>query len=152
MPKFYFFSTKENKTITNNSFLDENEKIIIKIENNIVNENCKIKYSYIAVEPLYQDDNNYYVEKIGEDDETSYNSQKNSYTGRTIQYNIILEKQLEKDCQNINCNLCLYDDKDYCITCNYDYELLMLKRKFVMIIQKKFKLKVMAKKNIKRVI
>ena len=114
-----YSSTKSNKII-NRSFLNKSKSLNLEFKN-LNSKKCKIEYAYYATEPEYQDDLNYYSEKIGTDDKVSYESQRGYYKGRSIYYNIILDKDLETLCDKKSCELCLKDSLDYCITCENNY-------------------------------
>ena len=82
--------------------------------------NCSIKLNLYITEPDFEEykdycDNiqNYY----GRFDENSYNEQKKIYGGKESIFNIELQKDLFTNCSNTNCELCLMEDPDICITC-----------------------------------
>jgi len=110
---------KHNKII-NNSFLNKSETLEIEFKK-YNSTKCKIEYAYYVTESKYQDDLDYYSEKIGTDDKDSFDSQRGYYKGRSIYYNLILDKDLETFCDKKSCELCLKDSLDYCITCRYNY-------------------------------
>ena len=86
--------------------------------------NCSIKLKLYITEPDFGEDKDYY-EKIenhyGEFDEESYNQQKKIYGGKESIFNIELPKDLSTRCSNINCELCLVEDRDICIICKSNF-------------------------------
>ena len=119
-------SINENKDININSILEKNEDIKLKFPNNIINNvNCKISYQYIITEPDYAEYNKYSIERetYGNDIEsTIFDSQKSEYESKILNYNIIINETLKKQCSIDNCELCLRN-QDYCITCKFKYEI-----------------------------
>ena len=116
-------SHKTNQIINMNQII-EDEKIELQFINNIYNQlECKIKFSYIFTEPKYEDYTKFLdvIENTyGEFDEATYNEQKDKYEGKIIDYNILLEEELIKDCGNY-CELCKKSNTNYCITCKFNY-------------------------------
>ena len=104
--------------------MEKNENIRLKFSNYNNIQNCIIKYEYIVTDPSYENDENYYTEKIGTDSETYYELQTDVYIGRTNHYFIILEKDLETNCESDNCKLCLKENITYCITCKNNSEII----------------------------
>jgi len=87
------FSMDKNDIINSTYTLDYNEKIkLIFLNNEYKAINCRIDYSYIITDPIYEDRNNYPEMKDpyygGEESEEIYNSQKELYIGRTTFYYI----------------------------------------------------------------
>jgi len=107
-----YSSTKDNTPITFDYILDQNENIKLEF----------INYNNIL---WYEEDENekYYKIKVGNDDKSSYDSQKGKYKGKSIYYKIILERELESNCEKDNCLLCLKGILNYCITCKENYTL-----------------------------
>ena len=120
----FFLSTDEDIPILGYYNLNKDENIIIKYkgEGNVYPiVNCIVKYSFIATEP---DLNNYdiYPEiKFGDEDNEAF-FEKFQYEGRVSNFAIKMNNILTSDCPN-NCDLCLYSNKEYCITCKYKYSL-----------------------------
>ena len=120
----FFLSTDEDIPILGYYNLNKDENIIIKYkgEGNVYPIlNCIVKYSFIATEP---DLNNYdiYPEiKFGDEDNDEL-FEKFQYEGRVSNFAIKMNNILTSDCPN-NCDLCLYSNKEYCITCKYNYSL-----------------------------
>ena len=113
-----------NGTLINSGYiLEENEEVKLQFVNNEYKAiSCRIEYEYIITEPEFKDKDNYPELKDpnygGEETEDIYNSQKFKYKGRTTYYDIILENDLSINCQNINCELCIKNNINYCITCH----------------------------------
>ena len=117
----FLSSINQGATINENYNLTFNENIKLQFINyNIITE-CIIKYKYIVSEPTYENDINYFSDKIGTDDEISYKSQIKEYEGKTIHYTIILTNNLVTSCEDDDCELCLDDKKNNCLTCKYNY-------------------------------
>ena len=118
-------STDENKLIDIGTHLNKEEKIKIAFKNNeeYNNLNCQIKYAYIVTEPEYNELEKYWVAKTDGNDTDYFNANKGNYIGKTIYYNIILEKDLVSNCELKSCELCL-KDKINCITCKYNSTLI----------------------------
>ena len=122
-----FLLAKDESTTINfgETFIDEDENIKFQFKNNeeYNSMNCILKYSYVVTEPPYIEYKKYWREKSGSDDPNYFDSQKGKYEGKTIHYNIVLEKDLTTNCQMKNCELC-YKETNICITCLYNYTLL----------------------------
>ena len=122
---------KTIKVITN-YILDESENIKLKFSNDLINKtNCIIKYQYIITEPDYDEYNNYPIERqtYGIDTEsTNYNYQKSDYKSKILNYNIIINQNLRKQCNDENCELCL---ENTCITCKFKYDIFKENNKFI---------------------
>ena len=118
-----YSSLYENTYISINYTLIKNEKINVTFNsyNDII---CLIKYIYIITEPNFEEYNTY-VNRIdtgyGEDTASIFNNAKNKYKSRVLDYYISIDKKLENKCTDINCELCLENEKNYCITCKYNY-------------------------------
>ena len=122
-------ASSDERILHINDYLYEDENIKLKLLNYNIIENCKIEYSYIVTEPLYQKDSDYYITKVGNDNEDSYELRREFYTGKTICYNIFLEKKLETRCEDNNCELCLNENINYCITCKNNSEIFPIETK-----------------------
>ena len=68
----FFSSIETSKIFVKNNYLEKNENIRLKFSNYNNIQNCIIKYEYIVTDPSYENDENYYTEKIGTDSETYY--------------------------------------------------------------------------------
>ena len=117
----FFSSENEIKEISNSILnLDENIKIKYTGDGYIFPIlNCIIQYYFIATEP---DLNIYdiYPEIKDGDEEDANDFKKGSYEGRLTYFNIKLNSELSSDCPN-NCDICLNNQKEYCIVCKYNY-------------------------------
>ena len=107
-----FISTiDENKYLNINSTLESNENIKLIFPNELITSfKCEIGYTYIITEPNFDDYNEYSIDRIvyGEDTElTDFDNQKSEYESKMIYYNIIINKSLKKECDEINFQLCL---------------------------------------------
>ena len=121
-------SLNENTNITINYTLLQNEKINVTF-NSYNTFTCIIKYYYIITEPDFDEYNSYTTNRItdyGTDTAAIFNdNEKSEYKSKILTYSIILNNKLEKDeCENRNCELCLESDKNYCITCMYNYSII----------------------------
>ena len=121
-----FLSTiDENKYINTNSSLESNENIKLIFSNELITSvKCEIGYAFIITEPNFDDYNKYSIDRIvyGEDTElTDFDNQKSEYESKMIYYNIIISKSLKKECDEINCQLCLQNFPNNCITCKSNY-------------------------------
>ena len=112
-------SLQTNQNLEMNERIEE-ENILLQFKENTYTEmNCFIEYTYIYTDPPFEEYKKYLDindSTYGNFNKTSYNSQKEYYEGKIIQYNIIIEENLVTDC-GYNCELCLERDKNYCITC-----------------------------------
>ena len=118
----FFSSLNINTYIEVNSSINENEKIKVSFNSyNIVQ--CLIKYIYIITEPDF-DKYNSYSERIyfgREDTESEFT--KDTYQSRILDYYIIIEENFQTVCTDHNCDLCLEENQNYCITCKYNYSI-----------------------------
>ena len=117
-----FISNETNETIKENDTLSKNENLkIIFTENEYQIKTCSIKYRAILTEPDY-DEYNKYPNYILNNNDKNYFA-KSLYEGKVGKYNIVINQQLTTNCEedNINCNLCLKNDKNHCLICKYDY-------------------------------
>ena len=115
-----FSTLNENEYINVNSILAKNEKI--KLHFNSYNAFiCSIKYIYIVTEPDFEEFNRASDIIIGYGTYTSSNFRKDIYESRNLEYYIKLDEDLISGCNDRNCELCLKNRKDNCITCNYNF-------------------------------
>ena len=118
-----FFSSKKRDD-TENCFLKGDENLKLKITNEIPEgDECIIEYKYILTEPDWEEYNKYpiiinYTSSI--EDENFFENQKIEYEGKLLYYNIFVDQNLTSNCNDINCHLCLKEEKDYCIICKFD--------------------------------
>ena len=119
---YKLYSSKyETKEIIGNSVLENDENIILKYtrtSNIYPTLNCKIQYSFIVTEPEFDIYDSYPEYKQEQSDEGSF--EFGEYIGKLAYYNIILDQQLTSTCEN-NCDLCLQQRNNYCITCKYTF-------------------------------
>ena len=121
---YAFYSSKdETKEISANTILDLDENFKIKyIGNDEVYPvlNCKIQYYFIATEPDLRIYDTYPEIKQGDEDNEAL-FKKEKYNGRLTNFIIISNHELSSQCQDNTCGLCLNEQKDYCLTCKYNY-------------------------------
>ena len=121
------------KLINNNKFIEAGSslrlggmqfKIIFNGNEIYYKGNCSIKLNLYITEPDFEEYKDYYDDiknYSGEFDEESYNEQKKIYGGKESIFNIELQKDLFTNCSNKNCELCLMEDPDICITCQNNF-------------------------------
>ena len=123
------------KFIKNDIFIQANSQLILddtifkiifeKNENDIYYKgNCTIKLNLYITDPDFEEYENYpdsIIKTYGEFDENSYNEQKKIYGGKESIFNIELQRDLFTQCTHINCELCVMEDPDICITCRYNF-------------------------------
>ena len=119
-----------NTPIESNYFLNGSDfyqlNLIISKNKIYYSFNCEITYNCIATEPNIAIFNNYSTEMIdngeeGNKEDKYIDAQKTNYTGRYSDFNISLVKDLtEENCEQ-NCELCVLNKKDQCLTCKSDY-------------------------------
>ena len=115
-------STNENTYISSNSNLENDEKIIIKL-NQYKAVNCIINYRYKVTEPDYSTFNSYTagIDTSNGDDSSVFDNQKSIYEGKMLNYIISLDEDLNSDqCSDPNCEFCL---RDYCLICKYSFNI-----------------------------
>ena len=112
--------------ILKEDILPNNTDIELKINGNIkLEENSRIEYRMVTIEPEYEIYNQYPVETIKsycgsvcDDDVDDYNAQKHSHFGRLSYLDISFDlNQISDDCAD-NCAICKHNDKT-CIICKY---------------------------------
>ena len=121
----YKISLDSNETIEirRGAIINTTEKLMFKfigIGKNYPPVNCLIQYYFIATEPDLKDYDEYPEYKEGDDDNINNYFQKNEYFGRLTDYVVKLNRDLTTDCAE-NCNLCVKNEEDYCITCQYNF-------------------------------
>ena len=122
--KLYSSKNKSNE-IKKNYTLENDENIILKYIgdlNYIKKLDKKIEYYFIAIEPEYNIYENFPEQVGGDNDETFFT--KEEYIGRLTYYKIKLENELSNDCIDINCELCLKENKESCIICKYNFTII----------------------------
>jgi hypothetical protein len=119
----FFLSTNEEVEIQKGGNLEGDEKMKIKYKGRDIFfpllSDCQIEYSFIATEPDLSNYDLYPESKEGENDSDFFENL--NYTGRSSYYNIKLTEELSPECQDINCDLCYKNERDYCITCKYNF-------------------------------
>ena len=123
--KIKLYSAKNENEIKNNTILEKDENIQIKFENNnYLKDNVSFVYNYIIIEPdrdIYDEYPNILEDYYGNDTEEYFNSKKTEYIGRTSYFTIYLNNNLNKECDDSNCDLCTTSLPEICITCNSYY-------------------------------
>ena len=101
-------------------------KLNINKNENIYNIfSYSIEYACQATEPKFEEYNNYTIELNDTGNEkTFFESQNNIYTGRYSYYNFSLNEKVTDVCDNTLCKLCYNNNKNKCITCEFDFNIL----------------------------
>ena len=125
-----YLSSKSNALIQTNDFLNGSDyyqlNLIIFKSDIYYNFNCEITYYCVSTEPDFKIYNNYSIEMIdngeeGNKEDKYFDNQKTNYSGRYSDFSISLVNDLtEKNCEK-NCDLCLLNQINKCITCKYNY-------------------------------
>ena len=118
--QIYLVSSISNDVINNNHILTKDEKIKIEFKDNLYKKSeYQLEYSYIVTEPEYNEFIEYSVYSYPEEDDINdreiFNSQRRQYIGKLIYYKIILDEDLEINCGDPKCALCIDKNKN-CIT------------------------------------
>ena len=71
------------------------------------------------------------MEKEGEDDEEIF--EQDEYKGKLNYFKIQNNIELTSECNNSNCELCYYDQRDICITCKYNFTTTIINQKLIKI-------------------
>ena len=109
-----------NKKVEIDSFLDKKDMIKINFINDNFEFELNIEYAYIAIESEYEENENFPIITTCEydkEDKDIFNKNREKYIGRTLFFNLTLNKTLSFSCENIGCELCLEENKNYCLTC-----------------------------------
>ena len=117
-----YSSKDETKEIRVNTVLDENETIILEPQRNSIKFPSlllSIEYYFKTKEPEFEVLETYTVEKEGENDQPFFN--QDEYKGKLNYYKMQSNFELTSDCDNTNCELCFYSQKDICLTCKYNF-------------------------------
>ena len=119
-----FVSDIKNNTIKINDFLTKEEKlkIVFRNEKEINTGNYWINFSSVIKEPDYEMYIQYpeSTDNLNEDqNEKNYYNPK-LFNGRVASIKYIIKNNLTFDCDE-ECNLCLKNKTDYCVTCKGDY-------------------------------
>ena len=127
-----FFSSKKRGD-SGNCFLEGDEDLKFKITNEIPeSDECIIEYKYILTEPDLEEYNKYpiivnYTSSV--EDDNIFKNQKIEYEGKLLYFNIFVDQNLTRNCNDINCHLCLKEDKDYCLICKFDSNITFISNK-----------------------
>ena len=115
-------SNLNNKGINSNYTLKKNEILKLKFKN-YDRFYCNLFYRYIITEPELEeyDKYPYYIDEYNESSEIDMYFNKEEYIGRLTYYNIFLNESLSNDCKVSNCNLCLKNNRNFCIVCKYNF-------------------------------
>jgi hypothetical protein len=120
-----FISNKTNESIENNYILSSNEKLeIVLKEEQYEIITCTLSFNLIITEPDYEVYNSYPISKLNEYDENEKsNFVKNTYEGKFGYFKILFNQEITKKCspENTNCELCLLNDKSFCLICKGDF-------------------------------
>ena len=121
-----FISNKTGNVISINDTLQINEILTLEfINEEIISSTCSIKYRAIITEPDYEEYNqfpNYILYQNNENEKNNFT--KNLYEGKKGQFDININEGITTNCgtENINCNLCLKNNKGHCLLCKFDFE------------------------------
>jgi len=113
-----------NKEVEIDSFLDKKDMIKINFINNNLEFKLNIEYAYIAIESEFEEKENFPIiisDEYSKEDKDIFNKNREKYIGRTLFFNLTLKQTLNFSCENIGCELCLEENKNYCITCKYNF-------------------------------
>ena len=105
---------------------NENISISISLENQTIKDEYLIKFALIVSEPEYNNLNNYTIDidiSKGDENEILYYTPK-EYIGKTAYFKIIKNGLLSTDCEDEECSLCKEGEKDKCITCKNDFDII----------------------------
>ena len=118
-------SNKTNESIENNDILSSNEKLeIVLKEDQYEIITCTLSFNLIITEPDYEVYNSYPISKLNEYDENEKsNFVKNKYEGKIGYFKILFNQEITKKCspENTSCELCLLNDKSFCLICKGDF-------------------------------
>ena len=117
-----FISNITNQPIKNNDTIRENESLeLIFTRDEYEITNCVISYKLIITEPDYDEYNKYPNFILKNDTNEKNNFTKYSYEGKVGYFNIFINQNITKDCENSNCKLCSKTGKSNCYLCNNEY-------------------------------
>ena len=117
-------SLKTKKKLGEEDIIVYGDKIKLEFTENIYQIlNCIISYSLIISEPEFNEYNKYpsfiYNEQIFEEEKKSF--KQSLYPGKIGIFTLLIKQKLTTICQDNNCNLCLIDNKLYCLICENEY-------------------------------
>ena len=120
-----FISNKTNKSINSGDTLAQNEKLeLILTEEEYEIMDCSISYSLFITEPDFDVYNNYPNYILKENDNIEKNVfTKNSYQSKIGYFNVLINQDLTKNCEEEDCELCLKYEISHCLKCqnNFNY-------------------------------
>ena len=118
-------SVKTNLEINRGEILSEDENFTISFpsNNNYVTNKYTIEYALVATEDKWD-----IVSVLCLKFDTQFGNQEEeiaaygggTYIGRTSHFNIIIDMELDTDCEDF-CSLCLLNNKSHCIICKDEY-------------------------------
>ena len=117
-------SLLSNKIVEIDSFLDKKDMIKINFINDNFDFELNIEYAYMAIESEFEENEKFPIiitSEFEKEDKVVFNEKREKFIGRTLIFNLILNQKLSISCQNIGCELCLEKNKNYCITCKYNF-------------------------------
>ena len=131
MNRIEYFLLSNNEDIIKEEtycFQPENAKIKISFANYSLDEiDIDINYKYEMKTPLELTNYIIYTDKINNSYENNQNDKSYSvhtYNSEYFHYYININKNLSFECNDSNCALCLRNDTNYCLICNYEYDIL----------------------------
>ena len=113
-----------NKKVEIDNALDKADMLKINFVNNKFEFELNIQYAYIAIESEFEENEKFPIIITTEnekEDEAQFNKNREKYTGRALFFNFFINQELNLSCDNIGCELCLESDRNYCITCKYNF-------------------------------
>ena len=115
-------SQTPTKTINSGEYLNFGEYLIAK-SIPIQKLKCSINYFYYITEPEYLEYNNYPTHNVFPEGygEAFFNQEKASYESRLLYYNLTINEELSDFCHDPKCLVCKYNNRNYCIVCQFDY-------------------------------
>ena len=140
-------SKDETKEIRANTFLDENETIILEPQKNSIKFPSlllSIEYYFKTKDPEFEIFETYTVEKEGENDQQFF--QQDEYKGKLNYYKIQSNYELTSECDNTNCELCFYSQRDICLTCKYNFTTTEINQKLSKVCQDEEKTDIVTEK------
>ena len=122
------YSLLSNTEIKGNYSLLQNENVSLSIslENQKIKDEYLVKIALIVSEPEYKNLNDYVMDidkSKGDENESLYYTPK-EYVGKTAYFKIIKNGLLSTNCEDEECSLCKEGDKDKCITCINDFDII----------------------------
>ena len=114
----------KNQPLNADYILEEGDKIKLVLLDKYKAFNCKINYTFYAIEPNYKESLNYTIHEdiknLKNNDinfnEEYYNNQTEIFQGKVGYYSIKLNYNLSNNCED-NCKLCTIDSNETMINC-----------------------------------